>query len=190
VSGAERVRLFVALELPEEVRSELVRWRRELVTPALAPVSAESLHVTLCFLGSLPFAQAPAIGDAHAKALADAGPIQLRIGGAIWLPRRRPHVLAVALDDSSGELERHWTTLGGALAAGGWYRPESRPLLPHVTVARVRRGARVRAAELDGPAPLSFTASRVTLFRSHLGAGGARYEPLRGIELLARDRQL
>jgi 2'-5' RNA ligase len=185
VTGGERVRLFVALELPEEVRSELVRWRDTVLVPALRPVSSDSLHVTLCFLGSVPAGEVAAIGHACAAALDGAGrhPVPLALGTVAWFPRRRPQVLAAALADPSEELSRGQAAVAGMLASGGWYRPESRPFLPHVTVSRVRRGAHVRAAELDGPEPLAFTASRVTLFRSRLEAVGARYEPLRVIEL-------
>ncbi len=49
----ERVRLFVALELPTEVRSALRSWAAEHVgaMARLRLVEPESLHVTLCFLG-------------------------------------------------------------------------------------------------------------------------------------------
>jgi 2'-5' RNA ligase len=178
-ASAERLRLFVALELPDLVRSELARWRDSVLVPALAPVSSESMHVTLCFLGSVPAAELIAIGDACAAALADERPLALGVGSVAWLPRRRPQVLSVAINDPSGDLAGRQAALSGALAAGGWYRPESRPFLPHVTVARVRRGERLRAMELAWPPELGFSALRVVLFRSHLGAGGVRYEALR-----------
>ena len=47
-----RARLFVALDLPDEVRAEIEAWgRMELGDPALRPVRREALHVTLAFLG-------------------------------------------------------------------------------------------------------------------------------------------
>ena len=50
-----RVRLFVALDLPEELREGIVAWGGEaLADPALRPVAPESLHVTLAFLGHRP----------------------------------------------------------------------------------------------------------------------------------------
>jgi RNA 2',3'-cyclic 3'-phosphodiesterase len=178
-ASPERIRLFVALELPDAVRAALVRWRDSALVPALRPVPGESLHVTLCFLGSLPSADVPAIGDACAVAVAGERPLPLAVGSVAWLPRGRPQVLSVAIDDPSGELAHRQAALSGVLVAGGWYRPESRPFLAHVTVARVRRGERLRAAQLVAPPELGFSASRVTLFRSHLGAGGVRYEALR-----------
>jgi 2'-5' RNA ligase len=59
------------------------------------------------------------------------------------------------------------------------WEPERRAFRPHVTVGRVRRGERVRAAGLGPPAPdLAFHAPAVTLYRSHTGPGGSRYEAL------------
>ena len=47
-----RARLFVALDLPEQVRAGIAAWgRRALADPALRPVGPESLHITLAFLG-------------------------------------------------------------------------------------------------------------------------------------------
>src|SRR5947209_8563612 len=49
----ERIRLFVALELPELVRDALVGWRDQALGRArdLRALDVGSLHVTLCFLG-------------------------------------------------------------------------------------------------------------------------------------------
>jgi len=187
-ASPERFRLFVGLELPDAVRSALGRWRDSVLVPTMRPVPSESMHVTLCFLGSVPAAEVIVIGDACAVALAGQRPVPLGVGSVAWLPRRRPQVLSVAVDDPSGGLAGRQAALSEALAAGGWYRPESRPFLAHVTVARVRRGQRMRAAQLVAPPELGFSGSRVTLFRSH---PGSRYEPLATIRTLsAGDREL
>lgn len=50
-----RARLFVALDLPEEVREAIVSWQRaELTDEALRVVGPQNLHITLAFLGYLP----------------------------------------------------------------------------------------------------------------------------------------
>ena len=69
------------------------------------------------------------------------------------------------------------------LERGGWYQPEARPFLAHVTVARVAKGGRVSREPLAAPGQLRFSASTVTLFRSRLSAAGARYEALARFEL-------
>ena len=65
-----------------------------------------------------------------------------------------------------------------ALARTIGFEAESRPYRPHVTVGRVARAVRVSAIELDPPPPLTFAARALTLYRSHTGADGARYELL------------
>jgi RNA 2',3'-cyclic 3'-phosphodiesterase len=181
----ERARLFVALELPGAVRQRLAVWRDEVVAevPGLRAVAVESLHVTLCFLGWVSVGDVDAVAGACGVVAGMATP-SLRVRGGVWLPARRPRVLAVELSDDGGRLGAVQSALSGALAEGGWYTPEKRPFLAHVTVARVGRGARVRqGVELPGlPDDLTFVGSTVTLFRSRLSAAGARYEGLASVE--------
>jgi 2'-5' RNA ligase len=180
----ERARLFVALELPVESREALVDWRfRELSgVSGLRMVGPEDLHATLCFLGSRPVREIDQIGAACGVAAGE--PVaETRFGEPVWLPRRRPRVLAVELEDCGGALARIQAALSSALVAGGWYAPESRAYLAHVTVARVAKDARIRAPRLLAPPSAAVRCSRVTLYRSRLSASGARYEPLRAVEL-------
>ncbi len=174
-----RWRLFVALELPAGAREALERWRVTVVPveSGLRAVETQDLHVTLCFLGATAPAAAPAILEACAAA-AHGPAADLALGMARWLPRRSPRVLAVELADGQGRLGAVQRELSGRLAAGGWYRPERRPFLAHVTVARVRRGARVDPRLAAAPESLAFRGERVTLYRSALTREGARYERL------------
>jgi RNA 2',3'-cyclic 3'-phosphodiesterase len=168
------VRLFVAVELPEEVRDALAAWRPR--DAALRPVTAEGLHVTLCFLGWRDEAAVERIGAAVLECAAPVG--ALTVGEALWLPPRRSRVLAVELEDPSGQLGALAASVVGAMVDAAGHEPEKRPFLPHVTLARVRRGARAPLGDLDAPPPLRFTPTALTLFRSQLGSTGARYEPL------------
>ncbi len=145
-------------------------------------VRPEDLHVTLCFLGSRPEREIDQIAAA-CGVVAGEPVVDSAFGEALWLPARRPRVLAVALPDPDGALARMQSALSSALVAGGWYAPESRPFLAHVTVARIGRDARIRGVDLPAPAGPAVRCSRVTLYRSRLGAGGARYEPLASVEL-------
>jgi 2'-5' RNA ligase len=150
----------------------------------LRDVAPESLHVTLCFLGSRPEEEIDAIAAACTIVAAEPAP-GLVLAEGLWLPRRRPRVLAVRLEDPERGLARIQSELSAALAAGGWYEPEKRPFLAHVTVARV--GARLgpRPPELPEPPRVEFTGSSVVLYRSRLSRSGARYEPLSTVSLAA-----
>ena len=167
------MRLFIALELPADVVEALARWR--LHDDALRPVAAENVHLTMAFLGERLEEDVAAIEGVLAGVARPVGETAVEAG--IWLPRRRPRVLAVRL---TGE---DVVALQGELVARledeiGW-EPERRAFLPHVTVARVRSGVRPPRGELPPlPELAPFTPGPLTLFRSRLSPRGARYEPL------------
>jgi 2'-5' RNA ligase len=170
------MRLFVALELPAAVRAALAAWAAAAAPAAMRRVPAENLHVTLAFLGTRTPADAEAVAALLEGLARPLGP--LVVEGALWLPPRRPGVLAVALRAGAALAELH-ADLVAALAGAIGFEPERRALRPHVTVARARREGRLRAAELDPPPPaLRFEPEALVLYRSHTGAGGARYEGL------------
>jgi RNA 2',3'-cyclic 3'-phosphodiesterase len=178
------VRLFAAADLPEEVRHELAAWGSacaELVD-GLRPVPAERMHLTLVFLGSRPDEEADSIGEL-VTACAD-GPVEVALGEALWLAPRRPHVLTIALQDATGRLAELQARVSEALQAGIGHEPEGRRYRPHATVARVRRGARVRPVDVALPRVprASFPLRTLTLYRSHPGPA-PRYEALARADL-------
>lgn len=172
------VRLFVALDLPDAARSALARFRDAAADAAVwRPLRDESLHVTLAFLGHRPEEDVQRVVSVL-RGLESWEAPQLAFGDGLLLPPRGPRVLTVALVDAGGALGPLQAAVSAALAEARLYEPESRPFRPHVTVARLRSGARAPRT-LDGaPEPLSFTAGAVTLYRSRLERGGAVYEPL------------
>jgi 2'-5' RNA ligase len=174
------VRLFVALELPDGVVQALVRWARAAEQPGLRLLPAASLHVTLAFLGSRPDVVAGEIG---AAVLACAAPVPgLRIGEPAWLGRGS--ALSLDLDDGAGACGAVQQCVAEALAALGAYTPEVRPFRPHVTVARVRHGARVARGKVPDPPDLGeFSGTALTLFESLLSPRGASYRALSRAEL-------
>lgn len=182
---AERARLFVALALPEQVRAVLGQWQSDRLAglvSSLRITAADDLHVTLCFLGAQPVSGIAEIAGAL-SALSGSGRPVLTVGAPIWLPPRRPGVLGVELEDHDGALGRLQASLARVLEGRGFYEPERRPFRAHVTVARVRRGARLGAAEVPPPAPIAFAGEDVELIRSRPGSAGARYERLTAVRL-------
>jgi 2'-5' RNA ligase len=169
-----RQRLFVALDLPEKVRSGVAAWgREELVDPALKPARPESLHITLVFL------------------------VLLKLEDPIPMPAaRRATMFALpAPSPATGDLRRE---LEARLVEEGLHVPEERDFWPHVTVARVRsegRGSRRPMTVTRWPRELPkslkqpFYGVRLTLYRSELQPGGSRYVPLAQVELPRSGRQ-
>jgi RNA 2',3'-cyclic 3'-phosphodiesterase len=175
---APKLRLFVALDLPAAARAALARFRDAAADPAVwRPLPDSSFHVTLAFLGHRPADDVERVAAVLRGLLAVDAPA-LALGDGLLLPPRRARVLTVALEDRDGALGPLQADVSAGLAAAGLYEPEARPFRPHVTVARLRAGARAPRTLDAAPEPLAFSGGAVTLYRSRLGRGGAVYEPL------------
>ncbi len=185
-----RARLFIALDLPEDLRVGLVAWgRRQLRDPALRAVRPESLHVTLAFLGYLPEKEIGQVGEIVDRMRSPVSTIEL--GNPLAKPsfaRARLFALPVG---SPGVVALQ-AELEERLVAARLYKPEKRPFWPHLTVARVKsagRGSKRPMAVEKPPGRLSKAllgparCVRVTLYRSELNPMGARYTPLARVEL-------
>ena len=90
-----RARLFVALDLPDEVRARIAAWQEEALTdPALRPMRPDSLHVTLCFLSYHPEKAISRI--AALLASVEPRPIELRFEPRPSpIPKGRPRLYAI-----------------------------------------------------------------------------------------------
>ena len=177
VEGDERLRLFLALQLPETILDVLERWRDGCLDGGRA-VQRDALHVTLAFLGSRPARELPAIVDALRAAVGEGG--APRLAPAAWRETRSVGMLV--LHDDGGAAGRLAGRLHDRLERLGVYRREARPWLPHVTVLRFRTRPR-----LTPPLPETgtFVPSGAAAYLSRLHPAGARYEVLEGVSLNA-----
>jgi 2'-5' RNA ligase len=114
------------------------------------------------------------VGDAAAGQ----GAVRLRPKAVLGVPRRRPRLFALDLEDPDRRATAIHAAVADALSSGGFYEPERRRFWPHVTVARVGRSERQAAPITIPPPPDELSATEVVLYRSHLSRGPARYEAL------------
>ena len=176
VSGDERLRLFLALRLPEPVLDVLEAWQENHLR-GVRIVPRGHLHVTLAFLGSRPAGDLDAVVGELRAAAADA-PADLRLSPSRY--RETRSVAMLTLDDPGGGATGLADDVQARLEQLGVYRRESRPWLPHVTVARFRERPRLR---LDPPAMGTFVPSDAAAYLSRLHPGGAQYVVLESVGL-------
>jgi len=179
VEGDDRLRIFLALELPDEVEATLREWgQRHLVSGR----RVDTFHATLAFLGSQPRSELPAILGVLRASIVGTAPFVL----APVRYRETRSVGMLVLEDESGEATRLATRVQGGLERLGVYRRESRPWLPHVTVLRFRErpGLSPPLPEL-GP----FAPSGAAAFLSHLRPTGAQYEVIESCPLEGRPNE-
>jgi 2'-5' RNA ligase len=172
-------RLFVAVSLGDDDRRALIAWAREAVggDRGMRVVAAEQVHLTLAFLGHRPLDEVGPLCDLVESFSGAPLPV-LSTGAALWLSPRRPHVLTVAVNDDEGALASLHASVWDGLEDLGYEREERR-FRPHLTVARVRHGWSAPTAHALPPTPgLDLDVRAVTLMRSYLGGGPARYEEL------------
>jgi 2'-5' RNA ligase len=147
------------------------------------PVPPGNLHLTVRFLGRV---EEPT-RDRLTAALDEidlGGGFELRLGAMGAFPRSsRASVLWLALTRGSGELTRLHVVVEEACEGAG-FEPEDRPYSPHLTISRMRPVVDVRGLVAGyEAAPIGWSAKELVLFESHLGRGGAVYEPLERFEL-------
>jgi RNA 2',3'-cyclic 3'-phosphodiesterase len=177
VEGDDRIRLFLAIELPEDVVADLVAWGKQHLARG-RPV--ESLHVTLAFLGSRPRGELERVVDVLRREATATEPFLLE-------PVRYRETRSVGmlvLDDSSGRATSLAERVQLGLERLGVYERERRAWLPHVTVLRFRERPR-----LEPPVPEigPFAPSGAAAFLSRLHPSGARYEVLESCSLAAQS---
>ena len=176
VEGDDRLRLFLALQLPAPVLDIVVRWQEAHVRGGRL-VPREHLHVTLAFLGSRPAGELAGIVDALRAACRGAGRIVLE--PVRW--RETRSVGMVVLHDEGDEATRLARRLHERLEQLGVHRPESRAWLPHLTVLRFRQPPRLRPPL---PETGTFVPSDAAAYLSRLHPAGARYEVLERVSLI------
>jgi 2'-5' RNA ligase len=174
VAGRERVRLFCALRLPDDVLDAVEAWGREHLAERV--VRRANLHITLAFLGHRPVGEVEAIAGATSEAAAAAAPIRLE---PVRYRETRSVGMLVLADEGRAAVGMA-RQLHDRLERLGVYEPEARAWLPHLTVVRFARRPR-----LDPPLPPvdPFSPSDAAVYLSRLSPSGAQYDVVESFAL-------
>lgn len=188
------MRLFIALDIPEDVRKSLAALVAKLRAAGRSArwTRVEGLHVTLKFIGEAPAESAENIRFALA-AIAPSAPIAIEFRGTGFFPNeRRPRVLWAGVL-AGPELAELASAVEAALEPLG-IAPETRAFSPHLTLARfdAPRGLDPLRAAIEKAGPLEFgrtTAREFHLYQSVLKRGGAEYTRLATFSFGGRERE-
>ena len=178
------MRLFLSIELPDDVGDHLVTVRRQLesVLPKVSYTRPENLHLTLKFLGEVE----PKRLDPIKQSLALIKPprIELAAAGIDCFPNRGPiKIIAAALGGTLAPLRALVESIEQRGKFLGFDR-EHRAYRPHVTLARTRpvvpakfREAIDAATRDCWPGP-PFAPPAFVLMESQLSPAGSKYSAL------------
>ena len=187
------MRLFVALDLPEETRRTLAGLIARLrpICPSGRWARPEGIHVTLKFIGHADEKKLGAFESALAP-VRSAQPVEMEFRGLGFFPHeRRPRVLWCGAEASknlaklAADAERALEPLNVPL--------EAHPFVPHLTLARLQPGETTReeleglvraAGEMEIQSFGSARAEEFHLFESVLKPSGAEYKRLRSFRFV------
>lgn len=182
------MRVFVAVDVGESVRAEASRVIQALTTrleaaktpPKITWVSPASLHVTVRFIGEVEDAVVPALCERLAPPVS-LPPFAVEWRGlGVFPSAKHPRALWLGVVSGGAALGALEAEVSRRLA--GTVDTEARPLLPHLTLGRVK----MAGAGVDWPKLLQgvevrgvrSVVDRVTLYRSQLSQRGPHYTGL------------
>lgn len=194
------IRTFLAVELSDSLRTNLSKLQLELkqrLTHELPRgvriswVQSASLHLTVKFLGDIDEQLVAPMQEAIGKALVGQRAIQIPLERLGAFPRpQQPRVLWVGPSErwEQGPETARLVSLHRAVedcCVALNLAPDSRPLSPHLTLARVKEGDRVmgpilaRSGVMDQPLTVgSFPVDAIVLMKSDLKPTGSVYTKL------------
>ena len=190
--GAQR--LFVAVPLPPAAVADCAALIDTVRAGPLGGtprwVHVPNLHLTVRFLGDTPGHLVDGVARAVGAMLGGRAAFDVTLSGAGAFPSgRKPRTLWLGIVDGAEALGGLAAAVDAAVVPLGW-PSDARPYRPHLTVARmdampIGQGTAVAQALAEAATGwrTSFRAREVVLFRSHLGGGAPRHEPLATIEL-------
>jgi RNA 2',3'-cyclic 3'-phosphodiesterase len=186
----EKIRAFIAIELPDEIRAGIGQAQAATRATGLrgAWVRPENIHLTLKFLGDIGSAEIETIAETIAEACKLYEPFQLTVRGMGVFPGAdRPRVLWVGVGGQVDVLEKLQHSLAQQLAGCG-YPDEKRRFSAHLTIARFKGSVatQVLLQAIQAQAAFetqAFVAREIILFQSVLKPSGAVYSPLRRVAL-------
>lgn len=196
-SEVPALRLFIALSLPEEVKTEIEKaqaeFRRGLRQASVRWTKREQFHLTLKFLGDVAANRVEALTAAVRGAGQNVASLGLRAERVGFFPEQgRPRVVWVGVRDQDEKLLKLQRAVEAATRG---YSAEEEPdnrFEGHVTLARIKAITRPEseqvaklAATWEGRSFGAWTAGEIEIIRSQLTPDGARYSTLATVPIAA-----
>lgn len=183
------VRLFIAIEIPSEIRSGIGAVIRELKA-ANADVKWEQtdkLHITLKFLGEAGERLVPDIFSALESVGREYHPFTIRYEALGCFPaRREPRIIWIGVEEDGSVLQQLVHSTDESMRSFG-FEKEERKFHAHVTIGRVKSRRNIRDL-LSRMESITFesqptTISELALVKSELKPSGSVYTILHRIPL-------
>jgi len=188
-NSTEKLRLFVAIPMPETVRNEITGVQQELQRlvsrDAVRWTKPEQFHLTLRFLGDVPVERVPALQEAIHAVCAGEPALSLRAQGVGFFPNARsPRVIWAGVNDNAGRLVDLQKKIEAAVEPFA-EKPGTDKFAGHVTIGRVKLLKRPEIEKLAAHAQAikdrlfgEWMATEIEIIQSRLTPVGAQHSLL------------
>jgi 2'-5' RNA ligase len=184
------MRLFIAIELPDEIKQGIARIQEQLRKAGASAgwTRPEGIHLTLKFLGEVPDANVQEIMQALDGAVKGTGKLNLMVEGTGMFPNvKNPRVLWIGVGGDIERLAGLQAFIEDAMEKIGFER-EARKFSPHLTLARIKfpKPRDNWQQKIEGMKDVKLgglEAGHVSLMKSELKREGAVYTEVGRVEL-------
>lgn len=175
-------RLFIAIDLPEEIKEELTKFQKKFKKINLRWTKRENLHITLIFIGWIDEAKIEFIKNSIKQAIQNFPSFLLKLDRIILGPDEERARMIWAIGETSLELQRLREKIAQELEKNNIFFDKRHPLKLHITLARARE-RELRGLKIREELSLVFPAKEIYLMESELKKEGPEYRILEIIPL-------
>ncbi len=188
------MRIFLAIEIPENIKRELAEVQEELRSqlPDVRWEKAKKLHITLVFLGKVPEERAGELKGTVRKGIKGLKGINVGLSEMGFFPKNQPRVVLLEVGEGKEEIERLQKKLAESLSGAGF--DFARLSEPHVTLGRFKQQQppTLRVSKLKQQRKMalptlrvgrSFKVKEIVIMESKLHPTGAIHTPIARVSL-------
>ena len=185
----KRHRVFVAINLPEEVKKELFLYSEKWPELPAKWTEKDNLHITLEFLGALTDEEVGEVCVTVKDVATRHGSFSLNLTQILYgPPKKMPPKMVWAQGEKSEELAELREDLENSLTEKIRFVPENRIFAPHITLARISAfGFKAiepeERPEINETIDLPFTVESIEVMESEMHRGGPVYTVLESHQL-------
>lgn len=185
-----RHRIFIAINLPEDIKKELLSFQEKYTDLPIKWTKKDNLHITLIFIGNVRDDQILEINKALRNIVISHQLFSINLNRICYGP---PEIMPPRMVWAEGEKIKELTNLKNDLQKSLidskiHFTAENREFRPHITLGRVRQWEWQRIEpeerpEINEETSLSFEVKSIELMESRLSPKGSEYTILETIKL-------
>ena len=185
-----RKRIFIAINLPENIKKELIKYQEQWLDLPVKWVKPDNLHITLVFIGSIRDEELSEVCKITKEAVSENSSFSINLNRICYAPPKKiPSRMIWAGGERIKELADLKDDLEKSLIHTGMkFVSEDRNFKPHITLGRIRQWEwrqiePEEIPEINEEISLNFPVNSIEIIESQLSPKGSKYTILESVKL-------